>query len=394
MAKAMRGEHFDVLIIGGGISGIGAACHLHQKMPHLSYVILEARPSLGGTWDFYKFPGVRTDSDMFTMAYSFNPWKDIKTTASAGNVLSYMLETASKHNVQKNVRLNEKVLKARWDTPSNRWSIDVKKSAGEEYTLSGTFIFMCAGFSNFNELYSPTFNDSEKFAGKIVHPQTWPTDLDYSGKEIVVIGSGATAITIVPELAKTAAHVTMLQRSPSYILQLPNVDPLAWFCSKFLPLWWTHFIMRAWNIFQQQMVYIFSRSYNGELKKYLKHEIKVQLGERYESKHFSPPYNVLEQRLCLSPDNDFTESINKHGVTIVTDTIERFSKDGVVTTSGQELKADIIVTATGFNLSALGCVAIEIDGVPLPDLPSTCMYKGSNTLLLFRVFNGCFIFCM
>lgn len=371
-------EHFDVIIIGGGISGIGAACHLQQKMPHLRYVILESRASLGGTWDFYKFPGVRTDSDMFTMAYSFNPWRDIKTTAPAGNVLSYMLDTARKYEVTENVRLNEKVLKAKWDTPTSMWSVDVKRMTGEEYSLLGTFVFMCAGYSNFNEIYKPVFKDSELFTGTIVHPQTWPTNLDHSGKEIVVIGSGATAITIVPALAKTAKHVTMLQRSPSYILQLPNIDPLAAFCSAWLPLWLTHFIMRAWNIFQQQAVYIFSRVFNTALIKYLKHEIKVQLGDKYNTKHFSPKYNVLEQRLCLSPDNDFTNSITKDGVTIVTDTIERFSKDGVILTSGEELQADIIVTATGFNLSALGSVTIEVDGVPLPELPSTCMYKGTD----------------
>eukprot|EP00598_Pedospumella_elongata_P008637 CAMPEP_0184996978 /NCGR_PEP_ID=MMETSP1098-20130426/58211_1 /TAXON_ID=89044 /ORGANISM="Spumella elongata, Strain CCAP 955/1" /LENGTH=470 /DNA_ID=CAMNT_0027523537 /DNA_START=78 /DNA_END=1487 /DNA_ORIENTATION=+ len=369
-------EHADVIIIGGGISGIGAACQIVQKMPGLSYIILEARENIGGTWDFYKFPGMRTDSDMYTMAYSFNPWSDNKSSASAEKVLAYLVETAEKHDVKRHVRLNERVSTAKWNSGRNEWTV-TSNCKGKTHQFTSTYMFMCAGFSDFSKVYTPDFKDANLFQGTVVNPQMWPSDLEVKDKEILVIGSGATAVTIVPALAETAGHVTMLQRSPTYIYQTANLDPIAAFCSKYLPASWTVKLMRAKFIFEQQMVYIVAKTFPDFLKRLLIGGIRRELGRNYDIKtHFTPKYNVLQQRLCLSPDFAFTKCITDRGVTVVTDSVERFNATGVVLASGQELKADIIVTATGFNLQALGGIEIEVDGVSYSDMTKSCMYKG------------------
>ena len=380
----MQVNHTDVIIIGGGISGIGAACQIAQKMPGLTYVILESRDNIGGTWDFYKFPGVRTDSDMYTMAYSFNPWRDNKSTDSGQEVQEYIVETASKYDVLSHVRLNEKVASAKWNSGKNQWAVVSNHSSGEQHCFNSTYIFMCSGYSDFNKLHDPEFKDTDTFQGRIVNPQKWPTDLDVANKEILVIGSGATAVTVVPALAEAAAHVTMLQRSPTYIYETANLDPIASFCSRYLPSRWSYHIMRAKFIFEQQMVYIAANTFPSVLKKWLTGMIQHRLGEDYDvKKHFTPKYNVLTQRLCLSPDFAFTKCIREQGVTIVTDTEERFSETGVVLASGRQLRADIVVTATGFNLQALGGIEIEVDGVPVKDLTQSCMYKGKCKFCLF-----------
>ena len=375
-------EKFDVIIIGGGVSGIGAACQLKLKMPHLTYVILESRGSLGGTWDHYKYPGVRTDSDMYTMAYSFNPWKDNKTTASASCVRSYLIETAEKYDVERHVRYHHKAKKAKWNSNDKKWTIDAEHISGVKAEFIGSFIFMCSGYTNFNHIYDPKFPDIEKFQGQVLHPQNWPKELDYKDKEIIVIGSGATAITIVPALSERAKHVTMLQRSPSYILQLPNIDPIARFCSNYLPLWLGNLIMRVKNIFEQQIVYIISKLCNNLLKRFLIGDLKHKFKDwKKNREHFIPTYPVLTQRLCLSPDTVFTDSINNQDVSIITDIIEKFTEKGIKLHSGKELPADIVVTATGFDLYALGGVEFEIDGVPVVDATTKCTYKGNSNSL-------------
>jgi monooxygenase len=347
-------------------------------MPGLSFVILESRPRLGGTWDFYKYPGVRTDSDMYTMAYFFRPWRDNKTTASASAVNSYVSDTADEYDVTRHVRFNETARKARWSSVDSTWSVDVQHGDGAWSQITGSFILMCAGYTNFNHIHKPEFADVDKFQGKIVHPQTWPADLDCKDKKVVVIGSGATAITIVPALAKEAKHVTMLQRSPSYIFQVPNLDPLAAFCSKYLPFWLSNTIMRCKNIFEQQLAYITAVWWPSLLQYLLIADLRRHLRWQPDfRKHFTPKYRVLTQRLCLSPDTDFTDAITKRGATVVTDTIERFTPAGILLTSGQELKADVVVTATGFDLYALGGLEIEVDGVLVKDAARSCVYKGN-----------------
>jgi cation diffusion facilitator CzcD-associated flavoprotein CzcO len=374
---------FDVIIIGGGVSGIGAACQLRMKMPHLSFVILESRASLGGTWDHYKYPGVRTDSDMYTMAYSFNPWRDNKTTASAGAVNAYLANTANMFDIEKQVRFNERVHKIRWSSASSSWTVDTERTDGTKDHIVGSFIFMSTGYTNFNHIHNPDFKDVDRFRGRVVHPQNWPTDLDHKDKEVLVIGSGATAVTIVPALAQTAKHVTMLQRSPTYILQMPNLDPVAHFCAAYLPFRVGNFIMRCKNIFEQQIVYIISKYCNTTLKNLLISDLKRKLPADCDIKrHFTPSYPVLTQRLCLSPDTDFTDAISKHGASVVTDTIERFTETGVLLTSGTQLDADIVVTATGFDLYALGGIEIEVDGKLMENACTSCVYKGEQHRVL------------
>ena len=380
--------HYDVVIIGGGVSGIGAACHLRQKLPHLTFIILESRDSLGGTWDFYKYPGVRTDSDMYTMAYSFNPWKDNKTTASASAVNSYLKSTADLMNIPDHVRFNEKVEKICWSSKDSMWTIHTHRTKGSGSTskVTGRFVFMCAGYTNFNHIHKPDIKNIEAFKGRVVHPQSWPDDLDYADKEIVVIGSGATAVTLVPALADAAKHVTMLQRSPSYILQLPNIDPVAAFCARYLPASIGNTIMRCKNIFEQQVTYAASRVWNDGVRNLLILGMKMNLKKGYDVKaHFTPKYPVLTQRLCLSPDTDFTDAINNKGVTVITDSIDCVTETGIQLASGTRLDADIIVTATGFDLCALGGVQVEIDGVVIENAASSCVYKG-QFLLLYHPF--------
>lgn len=372
-------ERVDVIIIGGGVSGIGAACQLRMKLPNLTFVILESRPRLGGTWDFYKFPGVRTDSDMYTMAYYFKPWKDNKTTASGSAVNDYIAEAAKDYDIVKHIRFNSSARKAKWSSADSRWTVDVQDNNGSWSHITGSFIFMCAGYTNFNQVHNPELKDIERFQGKVAHPQTWPTDLDYKDKEVVVIGSGATAITIVPALAKTAKHVTMLQRSPTYIYQTPNLDPVAALCARYLPTWMGNRIMRVKNTFEQQLAYIAAVWAPQLVQWLLLYDLRRKLrGLPSFERHFTPRYPVLTQRLCLSPDSDFTNAITEQGATVVTDTIERFTPSGILLTSGQELSADVVVTATGFDLYALGGVEIEVDGVLVEDAVRSCFYKGES----------------
>jgi cation diffusion facilitator CzcD-associated flavoprotein CzcO len=350
-----RRAYSDVVIIGAGISGIGAACHLRMKLPQLTFNILEGRSKLGGTWDIFRYPGVRTDSDMFTMAYSFNPWEGDEATAAGDTVLSYIESTAEKYDVKRCITFDTKVRKACWDSQTSLWTVHTDQiqrnsllgtHSTEERNFECRFLLMCSGFTNYDKEYTPSFPGTETFRGPIIHPQTWPSDLDYANKKVVVIGSGATAITIVPQLAKTA-KVTMLQRSPTYVVQFPRIDPLASIFNKYLPRSMFSFI-RQKNIFLMHFLYRLAEWMPGFLKKLILLDLWATLPSGYDvTKHFSPRYKPWEQRICLSPDNDLVKAINDGSCTVVTDEIQTFTPSGIQLKSGGEIPADIIVTATG-----------------------------------------------
>jgi monooxygenase len=374
----MAVEHVDVLIVGAGVSGIGAACHLTRKCPGKSYLILERRRRMGGTWDLFRYPGVRSDSDMFTFGYSFRPWSEPKVLADGPSIRQYVEDTAAEYGVPEHIRYGMHVLKASWSSDTATWTLDVRDTQTKRRKkFTANFVLACTGYYNYDEGYSPTFPGAEDFGGTIVHPQHWPQDLDYAGKKIIVIGSGATAITLIPALVNSGSgHVTMLQRSPTYIGSLPGVDPFAVRANRWLPDRLAHVANRwkaiAFSTFQYQL----SRKRPAYMRKTLMTMAQRRLPKGYDvEKHFGPSYNVWDQRLCLAPDGDFFRTIRHGKADVVTDTIERFTKTGIKLTSGEELQADIIVTATGLNMQLLGGVTPSRNGQPF-DLTSLMTYKG------------------
>jgi len=369
-------EHLDVLIIGAGISGISAAWHLQDRCPTKSYAILERRENLGGTWDLFKYPGIRSDSDMFTLGFRFKPWTSEKAIADGPDILSYVKEAAAENGIDKNIRYGHKVVAANWSDADNRWTLTVDRDGTEEQ-LTCSFLFACSGYYNYDEGYSPKFEGAEDFSGTIVHPQHWPTDLDYQGKKIVVIGSGATAVTLIPALiASGSGHVTMLQRSPTYIGSLPDVDPIAVQVNKFLPEKAAHVVNRWKAIGFATAQYQLARKFPKYFRRTLMTMAKRRLPEGYDvEKHFGPRYNPWDQRLCLAPNGDLFKTIRKGQADVVTDTIEKFTKTGIKLDSGAELEADIIVTATGLNMQLLGGLTPTLNGEPI-DLTKLMTYKG------------------
>jgi len=369
-------EHLDVLIVGAGISGISAAWHLQDRSPSKSYAILERRENMGGTWDLFKYPGIRSDSDMFTLGFRFKPWTSAKAIADGPSILEYIKEAAAENGIDKNIRYNHQVTAAEWSDADNQWTVTVD-TGSEEKTLTCSFLFATTGYYNYDEGYSPTFPGSEDFAGTIVHPQHWPEDLDYAGKKIVVIGSGATAITLIPALVNSGAgHVTMLQRSPSYIGALPDVDPIAEQANKYLPEKAAHVVNRWKAIAFSTVQYQLARKFPNYMRKTLLTMAKHRLPEGYDvEKHFGPSYNPWDQRLCLAPNGDLFKTIRKGNADVVTDTIETFVPEGIKLNSGEVLEADIIVTATGLNLRLFGGAAIRRNGEPV-DLTKSMSYKG------------------
>ncbi|OHU93363.1 flavin-containing monooxygenase [Mycobacterium talmoniae] len=369
-------EHLDVVIVGAGISGISAAWHLQDRCPTKSYVILERRDDLGGTWDLFKYPGIRSDSDMFTLGFRFKPWESAQSIADGASIKAYVKEAAAENGIDQHIRYRQKVVAADWSDADNRWTLTVD-SEGEQREITCSFLFACSGYYNYDEGYSPQFPGAEDFEGTIVHPQHWPEDLDYAGKKIVVIGSGATAVTLIPSLVNSGAgHVTMLQRSPTYIGSLPLVDPVAERANRLLPAKAAHVVNRWKAIGFSTAQYQLSRRFPNYMRKTLLTMAKRRLPAGYDvEKHFGPSYKPWDQRLCLAPNGDLFRTIRKGGADVVTDTIDTFTKTGIKLSSGEELAADIIITATGLNLQLFGGAEIRRNGVPI-ELNDTMCYKG------------------
>ncbi|OCK61287.1 NAD(P)/FAD-dependent oxidoreductase [Bradyrhizobium sp. LMTR 3] len=373
-------EHFDVLIVGAGLSGIGAGYHLQEKCPGKSYVILEGRDCIGGTWDLFRYPGIRSDSDMYTLGYSFRPWTEPKAIADGPRILNYVRETAADNGIDKHVRFHHRVKRAAWSSPDSRWTVEAERNVGEgaaeTVRFTCNFLFMCSGYYKYEEGYTPDFSGTADFAGQIVHPQKWPEDLDYAGKRVVVIGSGATAVTLVPEMAKTAAHVTMLQRSPTYVVARPAEDALANKLRQKLSAKLAYHMIRWRNVLFGMYFFQLCRRKPERAKQLILGGVKMALGPEYDvAKHFTPRYNPWEQRLCLVPDGDLFKSIRDKRASVVTNEIDTFTRGGIKLKDGSELEADIIVTATGLVLQVLGGLEVSVDGRTV-DFARTLNYKG------------------
>jgi monooxygenase len=370
-------EHYDVIIVGAGLSGVGAAVHIHQNCPRKSYLILEGRPSMGGTWDLFRYPGVRSDSDMHTLGYRFKPWREAKAIADGASILNYIEETAAEYGVDRHIRYAHLTTRAEWSSADATWTVEaLRKDSGETVRFTCNFLFMCAGYYSYRQGHTPGFEGRERFRGTIVHPQEWPADLDYAGKRVVVIGSGATAMTLVPAMAKDAAHIVMLQRSPTYVVSRPDTDVIANALRRVLPARWAYAATRWKNVGLQQLFYGHCRKHPEKVKSKLLEMVRKELGPDYDvATHFTPHYNPWDQRMCLVPNSDLFAAIRRGKASIVTDQIERFTEQGILLKSGKELAADIIVTATGLNLVTLGEMQFVVDGVPV-DFAQTWTYKG------------------
>jgi monooxygenase len=369
--------HFDVIIVGAGLSGIGAAYHLQANCPGRTYAILEGREAIGGTWDLFRYPGIRSDSDMYTLGYSFRPWTDPKAIADGPSILRYVRETASEYGIDRHIRFRHHVKRASWSSEQARWMLEAERGPEKElvrYTCG--FLLMCSGYYNYAEGHRPEFPGEARFQGTLVHPQFWPKDLDYTNKRVVVIGSGATAVTLVPEMSKTAAHVTMLQRSPTYIVSRPAEDRLANGLRRWLPVKLAYGLTRWKNVLLSMFFFNLSRKRPERVKKFITGMVREHLGAGYDvATHFTPSYNPWDQRVCLVPDGDLFQSIKQGRASVVTEQIDTFTEKGLRLRSGQELEADVIVTATGLELQLLSDIAFTIDGEPRELSKSLC-YKG------------------
>jgi monooxygenase len=373
----MSVEHVDVLIVGAGLSGIGAACHLKTKCPGKRFAILEARAASGGTWDLFRYPGIRSDSDMYTLGYSFRPWKEAKAIADGPAILNYVRQTAQDYGVDQAIRYQHRVLRASWCSREARWTVEAERGPAREIVrLTCNFLYLCSGYYRYDAGYTPDFPGVDRFAGRLIHPQHWPEDLDYRGKRVVVIGSGATAVTLVPAMTDRAAHVTMLQRTPTYIITLPAQDAIANFLRRILPARAAYALTRWKNVLLAMLVFVLSRRAPNLVKKMIRAGLRQQLGPKFDiDRHFKPPYNPWDQRLCLVPDADLFKALRSGKASVVTDHIETFTEKGIRLKSGEELPADIIISATGLSLVALGGLQFTVDGQAV-ELPKTMGYKG------------------
>lgn len=367
-------DHVDVIVVGAGISGIGAGYHLQDKCPDRSYMILEGRADMGGTWDLFRYPGIRSDSDMYTLGYIFEPWTEAKAIADGPNILNYVKRTAAKYGIDRHIRFGHHVTDASWSTEQACWTVTAV-SEGREVQYSCHFLFMCSGYYNYAKGHRPEFAGEAEFAGRIIHPQFWPDDLDYLGKRVVVIGSGATAVTIVPEMAKTAAKMTMLQRSPTYVVSRPSEDAVANRLRRYLPSKLAYALVRWRNVLFGMYFFNAARKHPVQAKERVLGMLAEHLPAPIIAEHFTPRYNVWDQRLCLVPDSDLFNAINAGKADVVTDTIARFDAGGIVLNSGKRLDADIIVTATGLELQLLSDVRFRVDG-EVRNLADTFNYKG------------------
>ena len=369
-------EHFDVLIVGAGLSGIGAGAHLRMECPDKTFAILEGRERSGGTWDLFRYPGVRSDSDMFTLGYSFRPWSDQKAIADGPSILRYIRETSTEYDLDKEIRYEQRVRRAEWSSETSKWTVEVGVSPQQEtILLTCGFLYLCTGYYEYEQGYTPVWPGFDEYRGTIIHPQKWPDDLDYTDKNILVIGSGATAVTLVPAMAETAEHVTMLQRSPTYIVTMPSKDVVANFFRSLLPAKAAYAAARWKNIVRQAVFYAGAKKYPDAMKRLIGKGIRKELGDEQLEKHFTPKYNPWEQRLCVVPDSDLFEAIRGGKASIVTGNIDTFITTGVRLDNGDELNADIIVTATGLNLRIMAGLELVVDG-QVVDLSQKMAYKG------------------
>ena len=379
METTRNAEHFDVLIVGAGLSGIGAGYHLQQNCPGKSYVILEGRDCIGGTWDLFRYPGIRSDSDMFTLGYSFKPWTDAKAIADGPSILNYVRETATENGIDKKIRFHHRVKRASWSTQDACWTIEAERGAGEGASdvvrFTCNFLFSCSGYYRYTDGYTPEFAGRDDFKGQIIHPQKWPDKLDYAGKRVVVIGSGATAVTLVPAMAETADHVTMLQRSPTYVVSRPAEDKLAISLREKFGKKFAYHAIRWRNVLLGLAFFQLARRRPARFKKMVLGGVRTALGPDYDLAHFNPSYNPWDQRLCLVPDGDLFTSIKQKRASVVTAEIDRFTESGIRLKDGSELPADIVITATGLVIQLLGGMETVVDGRPI-DFAKTMNYKG------------------
>ncbi len=369
-------QHFDVLIIGAGLSGIGNACQIAQAHPNRSMAILERRHSIGGTWDLFRYPGVRSDSDMFSFGFKFRPWHALKVLADGPSIRQYIRDTAAQFGIENKIRYGLKTTTASWCSKARLWTVTaLHESSGETRQFTARFVIMCTGYYDYDAGFAPQFPGLHSFQGQCIHPQQWPEALDYSGKKVVVIGSGATAVTLVPAMADRAAHVTMLQRSPSYVFSLPAVDKLTAALVKIMPERWAYSLARQRNILIQRALYNACRRWPQAMRGFLLRSVRKQVGPDVDMRHFTPKYMPWDERLCAVPDGDLFKVLRAGKASIATDHIDSFNAGGIRLKSGQQLDADIVVTATGLNLQMLGGIELVVDGTPRP-LSGQMIYKG------------------
>jgi cation diffusion facilitator CzcD-associated flavoprotein CzcO len=371
-------DHVDVLVVGAGLSGIAAGYHVQKNCPGRTYAILESREVLGGTWDLFRYPGIRSDSDMYTLGYSFRPWVGAKAIADGPSILSYIQETAREHGIDKKIRFGHRVEKASWSSKTSLWTIEARRTdTNEVVRLTCRFLLMCSGYYDYQGGYTPDFAGTEQFRGRIVHPQKWTDDVDYEGKRVVVIGSGATAVTLVPELAKKAAHVTMLQRSPTYVISIPAVDGVAKWLGRRLPTQVAYDVSRWKNVALSMAMFNFCRRFPAQAEKLIASGVRKGLGPDFDiATHFTPSYKPWDQRVCLVPDGDLFEAIKNGSADVVTDHIVSFTETGLKLKSGKTLEADVVVTATGLKLLVGGGVQVVVDDQPV-EVGKTMNYKGT-----------------
>ncbi len=369
---------FDVLVVGAGLSGIGAGCHLQARCPGSRYAILEARGAIGGTWDLFRYPGVRSDSDMHTLGYAFRPWRGAKAIADGPSILNYVREAAAEHGIDRHVRFRHRVRRASWSSAGARWTVEAERTdTGAAARFTCGFLLMCSGYYSYDEAHAPAFPGADRFEGRVVHPQFWPEGLDHAGKRVVVIGSGATAVTIVPAMAEAAAHVTMLQRSPTYVVPLPSEDKVADRLRRRLPEPLAHRITRWKNVALGAYFYRLARRQPERTKRRIVAMAQSALGPGFDvATHFTPRYDPWDQRLCIAPDSDLFGAMRSGRASVVTDRVEAFTRTGIRLRSGEEIQADIVVTATGLKLNLLGDVEFDVDG-RRADLSKTMAYKGT-----------------